>query len=65
MAKGIRTEIDRKHNDMLKYYNKLCDKKTPKGKRELDMDAIIEKVAYKFYLGEKYTEAKLKELLRK
>lgn len=63
MAKGKKIELDRRDRDMLAYYDKLCAKKTPKGKSELSAAAIIEKVAFKFYLSEEYTEARLKKLL--
>lgn len=63
MAKGVKTELDRRDKDMLNYYKNLCAKKTAKGKTELSMDAIIEKVAFRFYLSERYVETHLKKLL--
>lgn len=51
----------KKYKKIVKAYNKLCDKRTPGGKRAMTYEAIYEKLSEQFYLSEAWIERIVKK----
>lgn len=53
--------LKRRNEDIIKAFNKLCNIKTRKGNRQLSYEAIVEKLAWDFYLNEHTIEQIIKK----
>lgn len=53
--------LKRRNDDVMKAFNKLCSVKTKKGNTQLSYEAIIEQLAWDFYLSEDTIEQIIKK----